>query len=156
MGLPATLAGAALSADAQSILQSVIAMGLLTLIIFCLMYATRIPAMQKAGIDPQRAARASFLSVPGVLPTAVQHVADNYNHLFEAPTLFYAMALTIVLLGLSDSTHAACAWAHVYARMAHSLIQCTANIVTLRFTAFLASWVAMGIMIVRAAVAVFM
>ena len=82
-------------------------------------------------------------------------MADNYNHLFEQPTLFYAVALAIAVLGHVDSLHVACAWVFTALRIAHSLVQATVNIILIRFTLFALSWVALAIMIVREALAVF-
>lgn len=142
-----------LSAPAQSLLQSILAMGLLTLVMFIWMYATRLPAFSKAKIDPQDAMHPGTYS--DKIPSEVRRVADNYNHLFEAPTIFYAVTLAIVLLGLADSVHVLCAWAFVVLRVLHSIVQATANKVLVRFSLFALSWVAMGIMIVRAALASF-
>lgn len=142
-----------LSAPAQSLLQSILAMGLLSLVMFVWMYATRLPAFTKAKLDPQEAMH------PGTyherIPSEVRRVADNYNHLFEAPTIFYAVTLAIVLLGLADPLHVMCAWAFVILRVLHSVVQATVNKVMVRFSLFALSWVAMGIMIVRAAMASF-
>jgi hypothetical protein len=142
-----------LTAAAQSILHAVIAMGLLTLVMFLWMYATRLPAFSKAKLDPQEAMHPG--SYHDRIPSEVRRVADNYNHLFEAPTLFYAIALTIVLLGLADGPHVICAWAYVALRVAHSIVQATANKVVVRFSLFALSWVALGTMVVRAALAAF-
>lgn len=137
--------------DARLILRSVVGMCLLTTVLLVAMYATRLPAMTKQNIDPQQAAHPGFLAL--ALPSEVRRVADNYNHLFEAPTVFYAIALTIVISGHADSLHAQCASAYLYLRIAHSLVQCTANIVSLRFVLFLLSWAPLGVMIVREAIA---
>ncbi|MEX6724411.1 MAPEG family protein [Parapedomonas caeni] len=140
------------SVYAVQLLQSVIALGVLTLVMFLWMYATRIPAMNKAQVDPQAAMHPGSL---GVLPSEVRRVADNYNHLFEAPTLFYGLVPVIVLLGHADALHVKCAWAYVGLRVLHSLVQATINKVMIRFLLFSLSWVAMGIMIVREAIAAF-
>ncbi len=142
-----------LSAPAQSLLHSILAMGLLTLVMFIWMYATRLPAFSKAKLDPQDAMHPG--SYHDRIPSEVRRVADNYNHLFEAPALFYAVTLTIVLLGLADPLHVICAWAFVVLRVLHSIVQATANKVMIRFSLFALSWVAMGIMIVRAALSSF-
>lgn len=140
-----------LSAASQSMLHAVLALGLLTLVMFLWMYATRLPAFSKAKLDPQEAMH------PGTyhdrIPSEVRRVADNYNHLFEAPTLFYAVAITIVLLGLADGLHVICAWAYVGLRVLHSIVQATANKVVVRFSLFVLSWVALGTMLVRASLA---
>ena len=137
--------------SATSMLHAVIAMGVLTFVMFLWMYVTRIPAMQKAGVAPQDAAHPKSYT----LPSKVARVADNYNHLFEAPTLFYAISIAIVLLGNADPLHATCAWIFVWLRVAHSLVQATVNIVMLRFALFAAGFLAMGVMIVREALAAF-
>ncbi|MEI9888066.1 MAG: MAPEG family protein [Rhizomicrobium sp.] len=117
----------------HSLLTPVLALIVWSLIVLLWMYATRLPAMRKAGIDPQAAANTAALST---LPPRVRSVADNYNHLMEQPTIFYAMVLYIVLAGHTDPLHIDLAWGYVGLRVVHSLIQNTANIVALRFLVF--------------------
>jgi len=83
--------------DASAILRPVVAMGLWTLVMALWMFFTRIPAMQRARIDPQRAQDTSKLS--DLLPPEIMRVSNNYNHLFEQPVLFYALALVIAVEG---------------------------------------------------------
>ncbi len=104
-----------------------------TMIMWTWMYATRIPAMQKAKIDPQAAAKPGSLDV---LPPNVRQIADNYNHLHEQPTLFYALALTAHVGNLADGVAIWLAWGYVGLRVLHSLVQATVNLVTLRFGVF--------------------
>ncbi len=137
---------------ATDLLQPVFAMGLLTIAMTLWMFVTRIPAMAKAGIDPQEARDTSALKI---LPPNVTQVADNYNHLFEQPTLFYAVAISIAVLGHVDALHVQCAWAFAILRVLHSLVQATINIVNIRFALFLLSWIALTIMIVRESPALF-
>ena len=82
-------------------------------------------------------------------------MGDNYNHLFEQPTLFYAMVLLIAVMGHVDALAVACAWNFVVLRIVHSLVQATVNIVALRFVIFLLSWVALLGLIGREALALF-
>jgi hypothetical protein len=135
-----------LDTNALSVLHAVLGMGVLSLVMFIWMYATRLPAMSRAKVDPQAAAHPGSLSV---LPSETRRVADNYNHLWEAPTLFYAMAFYVVVTGHADELHVLCAWTYLGLRVLHSLVQATINKVTLRFTLFSLSWVALAIMIVR-------
>jgi hypothetical protein len=132
-------------------LHAILAMGVLSLVMFLWMYATRLPAFRRAGLDPQEAMH------PGTyhdrIPSEVRRVADNYNHLMEAPTVFYAVTLAVVLLGLADAVHAGAAWAFLGFRVAHSLVQATVNLVALRFVLFALSWVALTVIIVHALVA---
>jgi len=137
--------------EPTAILQPVIALGLWTGVMMLWMYATRIPAMNKAGIDPQDAAHPGTMK----LPSEVSRIADNYNHLFEQPTLFYAVAISIAALGHGDATAVTCAWSFVILRVVHSLIQSTVNLVMLRFGVFALSWVALLVMTIREALVIF-
>ena len=137
--------------EPTTILQPVIALGLWTGVMMIWMYATRIPAATKAGINPQEAAHVKDF----ILPSEVARIADNYNHLFEQPTLFYAIAISIAVLGHSDQTAVTCAWSFVILRVVHSLIQSTVNLVMLRFGVFALSWVALLIMTIREALVIF-
>ncbi len=105
-----------------------------TLVMWAWMYATRIPAMQKAGIDPQEAAYSDALAQR--LRPEVRWVADNYNHLHEQPTIFYALMFLAVLTGGNDRTALALAWTYVLLRVVHSLVQATVNRIVVRFAIF--------------------
>ncbi|HEX6858682.1 MAG TPA: MAPEG family protein [Caulobacteraceae bacterium] len=112
-----------------------------SLIVWVWMYAKRIPAMQKAGIQPDDARHPGSLNV---LPESVRNVADNYNHLMEQPTIFYALAFYALAVGHEGTTMAVgLAWTYVVLRVIHSLIQCTINRVMLRFTVFSLSTIAL-------------
>ena len=132
--------------EASAILVPVFVMGLLTVVMFVWMLATRLPAMTRAGMVAQDARDTSELKS---LPPEVAQVADNYNHLFEQPTLFYAVAISIAVLGHVDAVHVACAWAFTALRVAHSAVQATINIVNIRFALFGLAWIALAVMIVR-------
>ncbi len=135
---------------ASEILLPVFAMGALTTVMLVWMLATRIPAMAKAGMDANEGKDTVALKR---LPIEVSQIADNYNHLFEQPTLFYAVAISIAVLGHVDATHVWCAWAFVALRVVHSVVQATFNDVNVRFTFFILSWLALVIMIVREIIA---
>ncbi|MCL4683864.1 MAPEG family protein [Myxococcota bacterium] len=139
--------------EALAILQPVVAMGLLTSAMALWMLLTRIPAMARLKIHPQAAQDTSVLR--DLLPPEIMRVSNNYNHLFEQPTLFYAIAITIALLGHVDAIHVGCAWAYTGLRVVHSLVQATVDIVRIRFGVFTLSWLALAIMIFREALAVF-
>lgn len=115
-----------------TILTPVLALVCWTLLVWIWMYATRIPAMQKAGINPQDAARTRTLN----LPPKVMQVADNYNHLMEQPTIFYAIVFYTYLSGAEDPLNIALAWGYVGLRVLHSLVQNTVNVVMVRFLLF--------------------
>ncbi|MBE8220722.1 MAG: MAPEG family protein [Alphaproteobacteria bacterium] len=135
------------------ILQPLIALGLWTGVMMIWMYATRIPAMTAAGIDPQNGQHPHQLA--DGLPSEVARIADNYNHLFEQPTLFYATLISIAVLGHGDNLAVQLAWAFVALRVAHSLVQATFNKVLLRFGIFIVSWAVLLVLIVREALIIF-
>ena len=134
-----------LDPQATAMLASVAALGLLHLIMFVGLYATRIPAMIKAKIPAHKATKTSMDS----LPKWAVNVADNYNHLFEAPTVFYAMVFAIILSGLADQTSVWASWSYVGLRYVHSAVQATINIIMVRFLVFSLSWIVLGFLIVR-------
>jgi len=133
-----------------SILTPVLALVVLTLVVWIWMYATRIPAMQRAGLQPQEV---RFPAQLNVLPDSARQVADNYNHLMEQPTIFYALVFYIYQSGGQDRLYIWLAWAYVALRVIHTLIQCTINVVMLRFSVFSLSTLVLMAMAVRALMA---
>ena len=120
------------------------------------MYITRIPAMQKAeGLDVNNMVGGVGGDLDKVLPNKIQWIAHNYNHLHEAPTVFYAVALVLAMTGWGDGMNATIAWAYVGLRIAHSLVQALWNRIMVRFTLFLLSSLALIALIVHAAMVVF-
>lgn len=90
------------------------------------------------------------------LPPKIKWPADNYNHLHEQPTQFYAIGLALVLAGAGDERLVnRLAWAYVGLRVIHSLIQSTFNNLGLRFFVFIASSLVLLAMGGRAAYIVF-
>lgn len=133
-----------------NIMTPVLALIIWTFVIWVWMYATRIPAMQRARIDARKIKRKSDLDP---LPVSVQQIADNYNHLHEQPTVFYALAIYSHLVGVADELNVALAWTYVAIRISHSLIQCTTNFVPLRFFVFAASSVVLMVIAARNVIA---
>jgi len=131
------------------LLAPVIALVLWSFVMCAWLYATRIPAIRKTGIvyDPRRPAEEFHAQ----LPADVRWKADNYNNLMEQPTLFYAVALTLALLGGDAGMNAALAWLYVALRVAHSLVQALINTVMLRFAIFMAATFVLLVMTIRAA-----
>jgi hypothetical protein len=120
-----------------NIMTPVLALVVWTLVVLVWLYIRRIPAMRKAGIDPAKIKGSeSFAGLPPMNPKAVW-VADNYNHLHEQPTIFYALCVYTHLVGPgNDALMVGLAWAYVGIRIVHSLIQVTTNYVPLRFAIF--------------------
>ena len=126
----------------DSVLLPVLALIVWSLIIWIWMYATRLPAMQKAGINPNDARHPGALDG---LPASARQVADNYNHLMEQPTIFYALAFYTAAVGHDSGLAVTLAWAYVVLRVIHSLIQCTVNRVFFRFLVFSLATVVLGV-----------
>jgi hypothetical protein len=126
-----------------------------TMVMWLWMYATRLPAMGKAKVDPGRLVNDPEFTLDRALPPQVQWKAHNYNHLHEAPTVFYAVAIVLAIIGQGDGLNAQLAWAYVALRVLHSLVQATVNNVMMRFAVFALSSLALIALIVRAAMALF-
>ncbi|MES2699552.1 MAG: MAPEG family protein [Pseudomonadota bacterium] len=137
------------------ILQAVVGLMIWTLVMCAWLYATRIPAMQRLKIDPDSLVHDPAGSLDNVLPPQVQWKAQNYNHLHEAPTVFYAVALVLALTGHGDGLNASLAWLYLFIRIVHSLVQATVNKVILRWALFMASTLVLAALVVRAALIVF-
>lgn len=126
-----------------------------TMVMWVWMYATRIPAMLKAGIDAKGMVGSTGASLRAQLPENVSWKADNYNHLHEAPTLFYAVAIVLAIIGQGDGLNTTLAWAYVGLRVVHSLVQATVNKVAVRFAFFALSSLVLMALILHAGIAVF-
>ena len=138
-----------------SILQPVVALAAGTMVLWVWMYATRIPAMMATKIDADAYVNEPGASLDTYLPPKIQWKAHNYNHLHEAPTVFYAVAIVLAIVGEGDGTNAWLGWLYVALRVFHSLVQATINRVVLRFAVFAVSSLVLIVLIVRAALAVF-
>jgi len=114
------------------------------------MYATRIPAIRgmKMKLDP---------SIPrgeqmAALAPNVRWKADNYNHLMEQPTQFYAVAIALALAG-GTTIDVYLAWLYVGLRVVHSVFQATVNKIEVRFSLFFLSSLTLIGLTVRAVLA---
>ncbi len=139
----------------MDILQPVVALLAWTMVMWVWMYATRIPAMLKAGLDAKGMVGSTGASLRAQLPDSVSWKADNYNHLHEAPTLFYAVAIVLAIIGQGDGFNTILAWAYVGLRIAHSILQATVNKVAVRFALFALSSLALMALILHAGIGVF-
>lgn len=126
-----------------------------TMVMWIWMYITRIPAMNAAKIDSKGLVGGTGKDLDGKLPDKIQWIAHNYNHLHEAPTVFYAVALALAIIGQGDGMNATLGWAYVGFRIAHSLVQSTSNRVMIRFLLFALSSVALIALSLHLLMAVF-
>jgi len=124
-------------AAASPMLAPVVALTIWSAIVWAWMYATRIPAIFKARmvLDPM-APRGEQMAQ---LPPRVRWKADNYNHLMEQPTLFYAVGISLAVLGDHSPSSLVLAWGYVLLRVIHTLVQATWNNIQTRFALFFIS-----------------
>lgn len=126
----------------------VVALVAWSLVMLIWMNATRLPALKRAGISLKGRVGSRTGGLDGVVEDHVQWKAHNYNHLMEQPTIFYAVALSLALIGRDDGVTLLLAWAYVAARVVHSIVQATINLIPLRLTFFLiASFCLLGLTI---------
>lgn len=121
-------------AENLDIIGPVVALVAWSMVMWVWMYATRIPAIgaAKMRLDPDAPCGEQMAT----LPPRVRWKADNYNHLMEQPTIFYALAISLALIGEGGGANLYLAWAYVVLRVAHSLLQALVNKIEIRFLLF--------------------
>jgi len=105
-----------------------------SLLVWVALVTVRPAAMIRARIPWQAARHTADLTD---LPGNARDVADNYNHLMEQPTIFYALLFYTHWANNADEISLALAWCYVTLRVLHTIIQLTSNWVPARFWAFL-------------------
>jgi hypothetical protein len=135
----------------NEIVGPVIALVAWSMVMWVWMYATRLPAIRKSRLklDP---------TIPrgeqmATLPPSVRWKADNYNHLMEQPTIFYALAISLAVIGEGSGINLTLAWAYVALRVLHSLLQSLSNKIEIRFVLFALSNIPLFAMTWNAAMA---
>ena len=139
----------------DSIMSPVLALIVWTFVMLLWLYATRLPAMRAAKIDPAKLKGRETHDLAAGIPAKVHWVSDNYTHLHEQPVIFYALCVYSHLVGVDDELNVGLAWGYVAIRVVHSLIQTTTNYVPARFLMFVAGSVVLGVIMVRNVLAAF-
>jgi hypothetical protein len=121
------------------LLAPIVALVAWTLIVQIWLYATRLPAMRRAGISFKGRVGTRGGALEGKIPDEVNWKAHNYNHLLEQPTIFYAITIALILMGFDGHVNVYLAWGYVGLRVLHSLVQATINVVFYRFLLFIAA-----------------
>ncbi|MCA0894825.1 MAPEG family protein [Microbulbifer agarilyticus] len=121
----------------SQLIQPLVALVIWSMVMWLWMYATRLPAIisMRLEMDPMAPSGEQMAK----LPARVRWKADNYNHLMEQPTLFYALVLALSIMGVSSELAIYAAWAFVVLRIIHSLVHVLGNKIELRFAIFVAS-----------------
>jgi hypothetical protein len=130
-----------------AIFAPLLAVMLLTMIVWFYMYSKRIPLIQKSKIDPNKLTAAELARIS---PPSVSNPSDNLKNLFELPTLFYGVVLYLFIVNKVDETYLSAAWIFAGFRVLHSAVHCTVNIVLLRFWLYCISALALWFMVIRA------
>lgn len=135
------------------LLRPVLALNGWTLAMEVWMYAVNIPIIQKLKINNTT----TKSQLEAQTPATARWKRENYNHLMEQPTQFYAIALTLAIArgGKDDGIDGILAWAYTGTRILHSLVHVTENKLMLRFSLFAFSSCLLAIMTARAALLVF-
>jgi hypothetical protein len=120
-----------------AIIGPVIALVAWSMCIWVWMYTTRLPAMFAMKMKPDPNAPSG--EQMSKLPPKVRWKADNYNHLMEQPTIFYAIVIALALMEISSSSAVFLAWLYVALRIIHSLVQVLTNKIEIRFFVFVLS-----------------
>jgi hypothetical protein len=110
-------------------------------------------AVKRAPFMKSRAAIPNGARGQDVPPGPHNWPAHNYAHLMEQPTLFYAIVLTLVVMGFDAPFNVWLAWAYVALRVIHSVVQSTVNVVRWRFLLFALSTVCLLALTLHAAMA---
>lgn len=135
--------------DQQLILQPVVALFLLTAVVWTYMYARRLSFILANNIDPQSIATPEQLNAR--LPASINNASNNLKNLFELPVVFYALCAVLLVTQNVDGVFLYSAWAFWGLRVLHSLVHCTVNIVNLRFAAYFLSSLVLWFMVLRLA-----
>ena len=109
--------------------------------------SARLPAISAAKLGPTAGQRTSELAA--LLPKQGQWKFDNYNHLMEQPTIFYATVIVLAIAGLDTQFNVYLAWFYTGSRVVHSIVQSTSNPGMLRFALFALGSVALATMAVN-------
>ena len=136
----------------SQLIQPLIALVVWSFVMWLWMYATRIPVVIALNLklDPTAPSGSQMAQ----LPASVRWKADNYNHLMEQPTLFYATVLSRALLGAVSEVVVYAAWAYVVLRVVHSLVHVLGNKIQLRFAVFSLSNIPLVILVFNAVLVV--
>jgi hypothetical protein len=130
------------------IIQPVLALMLLTMVVWIYMYIRRISYISQHRLDPSSINSPEALTA--ALPADVNAPSNNLKNLFELPVIFYAVCLFLATTE-ADATFVNLAWAYVALRAIHSLIHCTINLVPYRFLAYLLSSLVLWAIVIRSA-----
>lgn len=116
----------------SALIWPVVAMVVLTIMVWLRMFQTRVGEMKRRRIHPQSVATSSQM----LQSVEDSRAADNFRNLFELPVLFYTAIALALYTGAGGTPILVLAWVFVALRVLHSAIHCTYNKVIHRFRAY--------------------
>ena len=120
------------------LLAPVVALVAWTLVVMLWMLVARAREFRRLGVNFSNIPAGSRgVDLEGRADARAQWKSHNYNHLMEQPTIFYAIVITMALMGMNEPINVWLAWGYVAFRVIHSLIQGTVNIVRFRLPIFM-------------------
>ena len=137
----------------KPLLLPLLALVLLTFVVWVYMYVTRLSEIKRKSINPQALDTRAHGQA---LLTDSPEAAENLKNLFELAILFYVAILLALVLMVQDQGLVQLAWGYVALRYLHSLVHCTYNRVMHRFTAYVASCLVLMLIWARLAAYVLM
>lgn len=134
--------------DYNSILTPALALISWSVVVLIWLYIERLPPTIKQNIKfDSKMTKEKYHSL---LPVSANAVADNYNHLMEQPTIFYALIFYLHATKIDSALQVYLAWAYVITRIIHTFVQARLRIVPVRFLVFMVSSVVLISMVVLA------
>src|SRR4029453_17947873 len=101
------------------ILAPVVALIAWTLVMLVWMYVARFRGMKRAGVSAVGRRGSTGSTLEGKIADEDNWKAHNYANLLEQPTIFYAIALTLALMGWGGGINYWLAWGDVCPRLPH-------------------------------------
>lgn len=117
--------------DPKLIFWPVVVQIALTAFIYIRLKNVKVAAVAAGGVDRQKTALH-----PDAWPDSVIKVNNNLRNQFEAPILFYVVAIILFVLGAVNPVTLGLAWLFVLSRLVHAYIHTGSNIVKYRLRVF--------------------
>jgi len=126
----------------MNILYPLFAMTGLTLFVIMRLGYLRYVAVKQGQVNPRFFSLYRGDEEPENLAACSRHVVN----LFEAPIIFYVLAITAYMTGQNGNIVIGLAWAYFGLRLAHSYVHLTSNVIRVRFQLFLASMLVLAVL----------
>ncbi len=136
------------SAEPREIVAPMVAMFALTAAVWLLMVVSRNVAVLLGAASVKYFRDFDEASAPDEW---LERPARSFNNLMQAPTLFYVVALLVIVLRSVDASQVSLAWLYVVTRAIHAAIYILFNYVPLRFAFYAVSCVTLAVMWARLA-----